>query len=240
MKISTLSLILIILISCVQKIELGVSDEKTGIGLLCLDTNFPIYLYSDKINNIPFDSIVFKNNKIKTSLLKQQLQPYEIYKGDNEKEAKENVNKGLIEFKSKIIFRVLEIDENFWQVIINEKEGEFAYLNLEDYKDLSVSNYLKEENFDPNFVPEEMKNWYLFEDWVTHFSHSFIPNKNNLIFYDQPDGNRINSKSEFINYQVDIIQNDWMKVKLNDSISGWIQWKRNDSIILPYSRFLYY
>lgn len=240
MKISTLSLILIILISCGQKIELGVSDERIGIGLLYLDTNSPIYLYSDKRNKIPFDSIVFKNNKIKTSILKQQLQPYKICKGDNEEEAKKNVNKGLIEFKSKIIFRVLEIDENFWQVIINEKEGEFAYLNLEDYKDLSESNYLKEENFDPNFVPEEMKNWYLFEDWIVTFRSSLIPNSENLVFYDQPNGNKINTKLEFINYQADTICDDWMKVKLNNSISGWIQWKRNDSIILPYSRFLYY
>lgn len=240
MKISTLSLILIILISCVQKIELGVSDEKSGIGLLYLDTNSPIYLYLDKRNEIPFDSIVFKNNKIKTSVLKQQFQPYEIYEGDTKNEAEENVNQGLIEFKSKIVFRVLDIDENFWQIIINEKESEFAYLNLEDYKDLSKSDYLKEVNFNPNFVPEEMKNWYLFEDWIVTFRSSLIPSSDNLIFYDQPNGNKINTKLEFINYQTDTIRGDWMKVKLNDSISGWIQWKRNDSIVLSYNRFLYY
>ncbi|SMC75100.1 hypothetical protein [Moheibacter sediminis] len=240
MKIRTLLLISILLVSCNRTFEIGISEEKTGIGLIYLDINSPIYLYSDKTSKIPFDSIVFKNNKIKTSILKQQLQPYKIYQGDTEKEAKINEQKGLIEFKPQIIFRVLEKDKNFWQVIINEKESEFVYLNLEKYQDLSISNYLKEINFDPNFVPDEIKNWYLFEDWMTTFRSSFIPNSDNLIFHNQPDGNKINTKLEFINYQIDTIQNDWMKVKLNDSISGWIRWKRNDSIVLKYNRFLYY
>lgn len=239
MKSILLLVISIILISCKSKVEIGVSEDTNGIGLLYLDTNSPIYLYSDKKNKIPFDSIVFKNNKVKTSLLKNQLNPYYIYKGDSEKEAKENLNKGLIEFKSQIIFKVVEKDESFWCVIINEKESGFVYLNLEDYQDLAQCDYLKNNDFDPNFISGKIKKWYLYEDWLTHFRHSFITNSENLKVLNQPNGEMIQSKLSHFNI-VDTIKDDWMKIKINDSVSGWVRWKNDDSILLEHKRFIYY
>lgn len=239
MKSILLLVISIILISCKSKVEIGVSEDTNGIGLLYLDTNSPIYLYSDKKNKIPFDSIVFKNNKVKTSLLKNQLNPYYIYKGDSEKEAKENLNKGLIEFKSQIIFKVVEKDESFWSVIINEKESGFVYLNLEDYQDLAQSDYLKNNGFDPNFISGKIKKWYLYEDWLTHFRYSFITNSENLKVLNQPNGKMIQSKLSHFNI-VDTIKDDWMKIKINDSVSGWVRWKNDDSILLEHTRFIYY
>ncbi len=239
MKSILLLLISIILISCKSKVEIGISEDRNGIGLLYLDTNSPIYLYSDKRNKIPFDSIVFKNNKVKTSFLKNQLIPYYIHKGDSEKEAKANLNKGLIEFKHQIIFKILEKDGNFWRVIINEKEGEFVYLNLENYQDLAQSDYLENKGFDPNFVSEKIKKWYLYEDWLTHFRYSFITNNENLKVLNQPDGKLIQSKVSHFNI-VDTIKDDWMKIKINDSVSGWVRWKSHDSILLETTRFMYY
>lgn len=239
MKKSVLFIILFIGYSCSKTIEIPISEDKTGIGLLYLDTNSPIYFYSDKKDNLPFDSIVFKNHKIKTSILKNQLNPYYIYKGDSEKEAKVNIQKGLIEFKPQIIFKVLEKNGNFWRVIINEKESEFAYLNLEDYQDLVQSDYLENNGFDPNFVSEKIKKWYIYEDWLTHFRYSFITNNEDLKVHKQPNGELIQSKFNRFSI-VDTIQDDWMRIKINDSVSGWVRWKKNDSIILETTRFLYY
>lgn len=234
----------ILFISCNNSVELKKSDEKTGKGIIYLDPNSPIELFKNENDKVPFDSIVFAKNKvfdkgsykIKSHSIRKVLNPYELYLGDSEQKATSNENKGLIEFKPKIAFNVLEHKNNSFKIVLNNQTKDYCYIRTDNRLDLTKSDYLSQRNFDPNFVPDSLSDWHLYESWAIHLRNSLISNKD-LKFFDQPkNGKELKSNSVIF----DTIVGDWAKFILNSNQTGWTRWKENDSILINYQRFMYY
>jgi len=91
-----------------------------------------------------------------------------------------------------------------------------------------------------NFIPQDIKKWYLYENWLTTFRFSVLTNLEKFKLHNQPQGEIISQKIDSKNFQIDTLENEWMKLTIQDSISGWIQWKKNDSILIENLRFIYF
>lgn len=239
-------LFLSLFISCKNFAELKQSQEIVGIGIIYLDPKNPIKLYKNENGLNPFDSIYFTKNKIlkkgsytigKNSISKF-FNPYNVYLGDSNKEAEKNMNKGLIKFEPQIAFKVLEHKNNMYKILLNDVTKEYCFINMKERINLIDAAYLIEQNFDPNFVPDSVNNWFIYESWTQHMRNSIILNTD-LKFFSKPNkGVEIEMKNN--HFVVDTLIDDWAKCYIDDNKVAWTKWKENNFILFNYNRFIYF
>lgn len=239
-------IILCFYICCDRNIELNQANEKTGIGIIYLDPNYPIHLFKNEFDTIVFDSIIFIKNKafdkgsysIENKSISKILMPYDYYLGDNDKKSIENINKGLLKFQPMIAFKVLEHKNNLYKILLNDFTKEYCFINTKGKINLNYTDYLNKQNFNPNSVPESIENWFYYESWLKHLKHSIILNED-LKFYETTN-KEIELKINDDNFVIDTLINEWVKCYFGENKFGWTKWKENDSILFEFNRFIYY
>lgn len=211
-------------------------DKKTkpfGIGLLEVNTTYPILLYKNEFDKVPFDTIKFEldNDGSINFITKINLNPYDMYGGDSFERGKENINSGLIRFSSKLKFIVIDATKTSFKVVTNENNGTTYFIRI--------------NNFNSN------DNWYVYESWEKYLKRVQYIIKPNIKIYDKPNGKIIckNANCEFLDFKVIELKGDWIKVKKRfeseyeskktQNCIGWTKWKNKNKILIDIIEQIY-
>src|SRR5690606_30247518 len=153
------------------------------IGFLQVNTEYPIPLYKNLNDNIPFDTIKFTidNKGITKFITKLDLKPFAIYEGDSYQAGEKNISMGLIRFPPELKLRVIDSTKTTFTVITNEKSST-AFIIKRDAQ--SVYYKTEREYYDNNCIgcPNSVYNskWYIFETWERYLKRVESTSKNNL------------------------------------------------------------
>ena len=119
-----------------------VRPQAIGIGLLTVNTQYPIPLYKNEADELPFDTLKFKSSRSGKTLFVSavKLRPYLMSEGDSDKEGEEHRRMGLVRFGPELKFAVVDTGENFFRVIGNQ-------VGLEEFviKNIPGAAYYSEE-----------------------------------------------------------------------------------------------
>ncbi|MRM84342.1 hypothetical protein [Riemerella anatipestifer] len=229
-------------------------DVPLGIGILQVNTEYPIPLYRNINDRVPFDTIKFNIDKtgVTKFITKIDLKPYVIYEGDSYQTGERNISVGLVRFPPELKFRVVDSTKTTFTVITNEKSNE-EFVIKRDAK--SVYYKAEEEYYDNNCIncPNSIYNprWYIFETWERYLKRVEFINKENLKIYDKPNGKIIfeEKNDKLLPFNVIEVNGDWIKLKKgfgrefnfekNIDYEGWTQWKDGNKILIEITEHTY-
>ncbi|MDR0815540.1 MAG: hypothetical protein LBN37_07315, partial [Bacteroidales bacterium] len=100
-----------------------------GIGTLDISFDLPVPLFRLENDTLPIDTLLFERQKggiwlFKTTHLQSSFQPYIMTGGDSDENAHRHISMGLIRFLPRLTFRVLEANDLFYRIVINENTFE--------------------------------------------------------------------------------------------------------------------
>lgn len=227
--------------------NLSKSNKPIGIGLLTVNTEFPIPLYKSVNDTIPFETIEFKINRkgVTKFITKLDLNPYFMYEGDSYEESRGRRNMGLVGLAPELKFRVIDSTETTFTVITNEIKNT-AFIIKIDPKGVYYKS--PHEFYENNCIncPGSVYNpkYYTFETWERYLKRLEYIEKDNLQIYDKPNGNIIfeNKNNDFLPFNIVEVEGDWIKLKKasgresyfdeNQNYDGWTQWKDGNTILI--------
>jgi hypothetical protein len=225
---------------------------SVGLGTLDISFNLPVLLYRTENDTMPVDTLTFGNSRTgewlyKTNRLK--LNPYQMSGGDSDEAAKENINMGLIRFPPVLSFRVLEANENYYRVVVDESN--FATVVIFKNPDYAIVPQ-RPNVFGGVNIPKDKKykGYYAYETWEqVLLLAEFVDFCDKYAVYDAPEGKKIFEKTnpEFLPYQVTEVRGDWMKVKKGfgregyfegiENAEGWTKWKNDTEILVNITEY---
>ena len=156
---------------------------QIGIGFLETNTSFPIDMYKNGSDIVPFDTLEFNIRKDGTTEFKTKLKlkPYVISQGDSYDEGEKNINHGLIHFGPELKFRVIDSTKTHFKILTNEETNEIFYIKIEPhrayYKTISEVHKNNCSNC-PN--SKYNPNWNVFETWERYLKRVEFIEKNEL------------------------------------------------------------
>ncbi|MBO0593246.1 hypothetical protein I2486_17720 [Cellulophaga sp. E16_2] len=223
------------------------SEITIGIGILHVNTTYPIYLYKDINDTLPFADIVFKKHKSGTTTISTalDLKPNSISEGGTHKADRELIKSGLAPTSKKLNFIVTEASEYYFKVVTNKETNEAFFIKREKqhvyYKTKGALFQNSCSNCaDSNYNPR----WFIFETWERYLKRVHYIEKPNLILYDKPNGDIIfkNNDHSFLPFNVVEVKGDWIKLKkatgrenmfdASENYDGWTQWKNGNEILI--------
>jgi len=228
--------------------------QAIGLGLLTVNTVYPIPLYKSEKDDLPFDTLRFDSSQSgKTLFLSRvELQPYLMSGGDSDKEGEEHVRMGLVRFGPELKFSVVDTGSSYFRVIYNQtsreelviKKGpEAVYYSQESMlSDNSCSN-CPGSNYNPR--------WYVFETWDRYLKRVEFISKDRLTIYDYPGGKEIFRQKDqtFLPFSVTEVKGDWIKVKKGfgresnfdpqNNYDGWIRWRKGSNLLIDITERTY-
>jgi hypothetical protein len=235
-----------------NNIELHKYPASAGLGTLDVSFNLPVPLYVSENEEHPFDTLSFKRQSDGVMLFKTNiinlLKPYSMSGGNSDKEAAENIRRGLIRFPAVLSFRVLEVTDDFYRIVINEKTFATAVIKKRaDYAVLPQRELFGFSNFPKD---RDYKGYYIYETWehlllrAEHVSFDI-----DFGVYDAPEGNATykGAKYNSLYYQAAEVKGDWVKLKKApllksyfdgiENAEGWAKWKNDKDILIRIVEF---
>lgn len=232
-------LLCILFCSCQSQKEY--ENNAIGIGLLEVNTVYPIPLFRKEKDAIPIDTLKFKHRDNGTIefVTKINLKPYNIYEGDTHDEGQRKMELGLVSKPPQLRFRVMDSTETFFQVIANETSNESYFIKIDPervyYKTLS-------QLYENNCSDRPNTNWNLFETWERYLRRVDFITKKDLKIFDQPDGQIIfeNSDDDFLPFVVSDVRGGWIKLQkgfalesdTSKNYNGWTRWRIGDRVLI--------
>lgn len=238
-------MLVIFYVSCHSDKELKLQSSKNslGIGLIHFNLNESIPLFISDTSTIAFDTLQFsKKNSgfnqgkciFKTKNLDEKLNPYFLFEGDSDADAKSHLRSGLIRFLPQLIFRVVKKTDKGVVVLLNEETKETIFIKIAFENDYRLHTKNGSNFFEPNFIDVPIDNWFYYEDWKQVMLRAWYVTYNNLDVYDLPNGKKI-TVSESLN-QIDSVKGDWARVveryDNNKNNFRWIKWNENDTLTI--------
>ncbi len=231
--------------SCARQKQ--VPPQAIGLGILTVNTQYPIPLYKNETDELPFDTLKFERSRSGKTLFVSdvKLQPYLMNEGDSDKEGQEHVRMGLVHFGPELKFSVVDTTESYFRVVSNQASGEEMVI-----KKVAGAVYYTEERmlFDNNCIncPGSKYNprWYVFETWERYLKRVEFIIQDSVVIYDQPAGKPIFQQTDqtFLPFGVSEVKGDWLKVKKGfgresnfdtlKNYDGWIQWRKGTNLLI--------
>lgn len=211
--------------------SLDTVPQTLGIGWLEVTADYPIPIYKNLVDSLPYEILKLKIKK-------------PLFSPDNTDEWK-------VVFKTKtsmqphsfgwnngctVIFRVVDTVGNFYRVVANEETFQTCFINIDEYRKY---NHVALSDANPyKFI-------YEYESWLEYMrrSHRFIEKKN-IVIYDRPNGNVIfeDTINDFLPFSVADMDGDWIKLEKMDiyrdryrnsvNYDGWVQWKDGEKLLI--------
>ncbi|TCD01394.1 hypothetical protein [Pedobacter psychroterrae] len=228
--------------------------QAIGLGLLTVNTQYPIPLYKNEADDLPFDTLKFEIGKSGKTLFLSgiELQPYLISEGDSDEEGEEHLKMGLVRFGPELKFAVVDTGEKFFRVIGNQ-----ANMNEFVIKKAPGAVYYSEERmlYDNSCIncPGSKYNprWYVFETWERYLKRVEFITKDSLVIYEVPDGKVLFELKDqtFLPFAVTDVKGDWIKVKkgfgresnfdTGKYYDGWIKWREGTHLLIDITERTY-
>lgn len=228
--------------------------QAIGLGLLTVNTYYPIPLYKSEADDLPFDTLKFVTSKSgKTLFISEvELSPYLMSEGDSDEEGEEHLKMGLVRFGPELKFAVVDTGENFFRVIGNQAGmGEFVIK-----KEPGAVYYSEERRLSDNSCsncPGSKYNprWYVFETWERYLKRVEFITKDSLFIYDVPDGKVLfeNKDQTFLPFAVTEVKGEWIKLKkgfgresnfpADWKYDGWIKWREGTTLLIDITERTY-
>lgn len=223
--------------------------EKKSIGTGTLDISFnnPVPLYRSENDKKPFDTLYFnyQTNGVltyDTKYLKLYLKPYRMEGGDSDAEAINNINSGLIRFPVELKFRVLELTNNYYKIVLNES----TFVTAIVYRNPSYAILSRAGLFAPELPKnKEYEGYYVYEEWCTLLLRAeFLTLSEGAVIYDKPNGEIVfeNKENEFLPYKAVEVEGDWIKITKGfgrefnfdniENAEGWTKWNDGKTILV--------
>ena len=216
-----------------NSVETGDLDKipKTiGIGWLEISTKYPIPVYKNSTDSLPYDILKFY-------IIESYYKSNGILHNDTRKwrvvfqsRTKPNVERGWGDGPT-LIFRVVNVTDSIYQVVINEETFETCYINVNEYLAYNHDQLATANPY--NFV-YEYKNWL---DYIQSFLYIEA-----YTIYDKPDGEIIYKRKNdwIIPCNVTDMNGNWIKVKdipslyYSDSVNydGWTRWTDGENLLI--------
>ncbi|MCL2072467.1 MAG: hypothetical protein FWH18_00945 [Marinilabiliaceae bacterium] len=226
---------------------------SVGLGMFEVSFNLPVPLYRTENDTTPFDTLIFRQDKngvlhYETKYLKS-FKPYKISGGDSHEAAIAHINMGLVGFPPELAFRVIEANESYYRVVIDEESFETVVIRkAPDYVELPQCSSLFGVDMPKDRV---YKGYYAFETWEHLLKRAEFVDFYGVkyVVYDAPDGNKIfeNTNLKFLPYNVTEVRGDWVKVKKGfgrefnfegiENAEGWVKWKNDTKILIGITEY---
>lgn len=221
--------------------------QAIGIGLLTVNTQYPIPLYKNEADDLPFDTLKFENSKSGKTLFVSgvELQPYMMSEGDSDEEGGEHLKMGLIRFGPELKFAVVDTGENFFRVIGNQASmEEFVIKKVPGAVYYSEERMLSDNSCSNCPGSKYNPRWYVFETWERYLKRVEFITKDSLVIHDLPDGKVLfeNKDQTFLPFAVTEVQGEWVKVKkgfgresnfdAGKNYDGWIKWREGAEMLI--------
>lgn len=216
--------------------ELIKAEPSIGIGLLRVSLNREIPLYLDMESDEPFGSISFSvaadgddKGKYLISADSLDLKPFIYYPGDSEEEARSNIAHGLGYVEPNLTFKVLDMDDGIFRIVLNEETFETAVIKKNGkqvlYRKSDEPYWWTKHRGLPTETP-----WLLYETWEEYLRRMVLINLDaTTIVYSSPHEEQI--CEDPIRYgPVREVKGNWLKIEENyydpgsPAKSGWVQW----------------
>jgi len=228
--------------------------QAVGFGLLTVNTRFPIPLYRNQADKLPFDTLKFETSKSGKTVFVSglRLKPYVMSEGDSDKEGEEHLKMGLVRFGPELKFCVVDTGKSYFRVVSNQSSKEEFVIK----KDPLAVYYSQEKMLSDNNCsncPGSKYNprWYIFETWDRYLKRVEFITKDSLVMYDRPEGKAIfeNKEQTFLPFAVTEVKGDWIKVKkgfgresnfsADRTYDGWIKWRKGTTLLIDITERTY-
>ena len=213
--------------------ELIKAPISVGLGTLDISFNQPVPLYRTENDDTPIDTLAFVRAEdgvwhYKTKNLKS-FKPYKMFGGDSDEQAKAHISHGLTYFPPDLSFRVLEANDSYWRVVIDENSFETVVIRKRtDYDMLKNRLQIPFDNSKKTY-----KGSYAYEIWEDLLKRAYFVNFNgNYAVYNAPEGKKIFEKTNSDSYKVTEVSGDWVKIERNGRHEGWAKWKSDTEILI--------
>ena len=222
-------------------LELIKTPVSVGLGTLDISFDLPVLLYRTENDTMPFDTLAFRKDEegvwhYETKNLKS-FHPYKMYGGSSHEETKRKISMGLTYLSPQLSFRVLDANDSYWCVVIDETGFETVVIRRDPDYDL-LQNRLK-FSFD-NTTQKPYKGSYAYETWEDLLKRAyFVIFKGNYAVYNTPEGKKIFEKTNSDSYKVTEISGDWVKIERNGRHEGWAKWKSDTEIFVEFIERIY-
>lgn len=247
--------LLLFIFSCTQKnFNQDMKPNTLRIGILQVNTVYPILIYKNENDEAPFDTIQFKILKTgETKIIsKINLKPYTMSEGDSYEAVKRNISSGIVALSPQLKFIVLDITEKGFRVVTNSKSGE----NFVIRKDEKSAYYSSEKEFQENNCdgcPGVKYNtrWHIFETWERYLKRVEYITKEGLTIYDKPEGKEIfkASGNKFLPLKITEVNGEWIKLQKapgrepnfdeSKNYEGWTKWRNGDNLLIKITEQTY-
>ena len=228
--------------------------QAIGLGLLTVNTQFPIPLYKSEADKLPFDTLKFVTSKSGKTLFISgvKLNPYIISEGDSDKEGEEHLKMGLVRFGPELKFCVVDTGESYIRVISNQVSREEFVIR----KGPGAVYYAEESMLSDNSCsncPGSKYNpcWYVLETWERYLKRAEFITKDTLVIHDLPGGKVLfeDKNRTFLPFGVTEVKGDWIKVKkgfgresnfsAGGNYDGWIKWREGTTLLIDITEKTY-
>jgi hypothetical protein len=216
------------------------NPKALGLGLLTVNTQYPIPLYKNVTDDLPFDTLKFEIGKTGTTrfISNIKLKPYLINAGDTDKQGENNIRRGLVRFQPDLKFCVVETRASYFRVVTNETTMETLVIKKQPGNVYYTEEKMLNENGCSN-CPGSKYNprWYVYETWERYLKRVAYITKEDLVIYDAPGGKAtIKIKNgDFQPFVATEVNGEWMKIKKGtafesaldtaNSFEGWTKWR---------------
>lgn len=228
--------------------------QAIGIGILTVNTQYPIPLYKNEADELPFDTLKFERSRSGKTLFVTdvKLQPYLMNEGDSDKEGEEHLKMGLIHFGPELVFSVVDTGASYFRVISNQASGEEIVIKkVPGAVYYSEERMLSENNCSNCPGSKYNPHWYIFETWERYLKRVEFITQDSLVIYDQPAGKPIFQQKDqtFLPFGVTEVKGDWLKVKKGfgresnfdngKNYDGWIKWRAGTNLLIDITERTY-
>jgi hypothetical protein len=230
------------------------ASVSVGLGTLDISFDMPVPFFRTENDTIPVDTLTFEKSKTgewlyKTNRLK--LNPYRMSGGDTDKRAREHISMGLIRFPPRLSFRVLEADENYYRVVVDESAFETVVIR----KDPDYLEWLGDTGSYYQVLPAldywgDIKGYYFYETWEQLLLRAeFEEFSDNYALYENTKEKKIfeQTNHKFLPYKVTEVRDDWINVKKSvsheeyfegiENPEGWVKWKTDTEILVNITEY---
>jgi len=228
-------------------VELIKVPVSVGLGTLDISFDLPVPLYRTENDTTPMDTLTFERSASGEWLYKTNrltLNPYQMSEGDSDERSNEHIHMGLVCFPPVLSFRVVEADEHYWRVVVDESCFETLVIHKNpDYAVVAQRSGLFGDIDLPKDKP--YKGYFAYETWEHLLQRAeFVNFQDNYTVYDAPEGKKIfeGTSRESLPYSVTEVLGDWMKVAKGlgregyfegiKNAEGWVKWKNETEILV--------
>lgn len=221
------------------------NNYAPGIGLLFANTHFDLPFYYKAEDTQAAGILTFKQMKNGPVIFQSSLalEPYYMFEGEDDIEAEELLNAGLVTIGPGVKFIVTETTDTDFTVIVNSKTSQEYIIK----KDPSKFYFNSEKAFFDSSKGENFNgDWYIFETWETYLQRVEFIELHTLQIFDHPNGNVLFSSDakDFMPFSVERADGDWVKLKKvalpaadfkeGTDYEGWYRWRDKNKALRIY------